>query len=661
MGINLLVITMANQNKFVDVLRKFIFNYTISAIVVVFGMALILYTLLHFGVSKLLIAKFEEELISRVQGEVVYEANEIKNHLESVKEHTDLLRNQYEKLFNSYDSYMTNHLSVAFDHHENGAYYKTFDNGGSSLYYSGQTPLTDYAKNKAAKTEWIDPIMKYIVTTDDLVVQSYFNSFDGMNRMYPYQENIAELFGSNITISDYNFYFLADENYNPNRNIVWTPPYYDPSGQGWVISCVAPVYRDDFLEGVVGLDITINQIENYSLNLNHRTSNELFLVDDHGLIIAMNKDAEEFLKLNDIDNQIIDDSDENILKPDQYNLYNFYDNDLKDLMITLFTQSVEKVEYKVDSYYVEKQLIQETNWQLISLTNESYIEENIDKINKSIYVNAIIIFFTVLVIIVIIILVYKRKIDAMASKISTPLEEMAMNAKYFGVDGRTIKRMPVTGIEEVDMLNRELNIMSKEILSRSQKLVQAQIENRRAEQTIEAYHLEANTDNLTQLYNRRRIDDAINSEVTRSRRYRGVFSVILLDIDYFKEINDQYGHQTGDEILKGVAKTLKTSVRDSDIVARWGGDEFLIVAVETIETDAYHLAEKIRLTIQNTEYYKQIKVTTSIGVAEFNLNKDDARDILRKSDVALYEAKSVGKNHVSTYKEIGDSYEHKSD
>ena len=652
---------MVNQNKFADVLRTFIFKYTISAIVIVFGMALLLYTLLHFGVSKSLIGKFEDELISRIQSEIGYEADDIRDQLDSVKEHTDLLRNQYEKLFNSYEDYNTSNLNTTFDHHENGAYYKDSDNGGSSLYYSGHTPLTDYAKGKALKTEWLDPIMKYIVTTDNMVVQSYFNSFDGMNRMYPYQDNIAEIFGPNISITDYNFFFLADEKYNPNRHTVWTPPYYDPSGKGWIISCIAPVYREDFLEGVVGLDITINQIENYSLNLSHLTSTELFLVDEYGLIIAMNKDAERFLKLIDIDNEITHDSDGNILKPDQYNLYKFSNEDLQDLMITIFTQSVENVDYRGESYYVEKQLIQETNWQLISLTNESYVGENIESINKNIIINAIIICITVLIIIGIIILIYKRKIDSIASNISNPLEEMALNAKYFGVDGRTIKRMPITGIEEVDMLNRELHIMSKEILSRSQKLVQAQIENRRAEQTIEAYHIEAITDKLTQLYNRRQLDDVINSEVTRSKRYRSVFSVILLDIDFFKEINDKYGHQIGDEILKGVAKTLKTSVRDSDIVARWGGDEFIIVAIETVEQDAYHIAEKIRLTIQDTEYFKQIKVTTSIGVAEFNLNKDDARDILRKSDVALYEAKNVGKNHVSTYTEIGDNHAHKSD
>lgn len=652
---------MDNQKKFADVLRAFIFKYTINAIVIIFGMALLLYTLLHFGVSKSLIGKFEDELISRIQSEIGYEADDIREQLESVKKHTDLLRNQYEKLFNAYEDYNTTNYTATFDYHENGAYYKDSDNGGSSLYYSENTPITDYAMEKALKTEWLDPIMKYIVTTDNMVVQSYFNSFDNMNRMYPYQDNIVENFGSNISISDYNFYFLADEKYNPDRHTIWTPPYFDPSGKGWIISCIAPVYRDDFLEGVVGLDITINQIENYLLDLSHLTSTELFLVDEYGLIIAKNKEAESFFKLIDTDNELTQDSNENILKPDQHNLFKFSNEDLRELMIAIFTQSVENVDYRGESYYVEKQLIQETSWQLISLTNESYVGENLEGINKNIIINAVIICIAVLIVIGIIILIYKRKIDIIASNISNPLEEMALNAKYFGIDGRTIKRMSITGIEEVDTLNRELHIMSKEILSRSQKLIQAKIENRRAEQTIEAYHIKAITDKLTQLYNRRQIDDVINSEVTRSKRYRSVFSVILLDIDCFKEINDKYGHQVGDEILKGVAKTLKTSVRDSDIVARWGGDEFIIVAVETVELDAYHLAEKIRLTIQNTEYFKQIKVTISIGVAEFNLNKDDARDILRKSDVALYEAKNIGKNLVSTYKEIGDNHAHESD
>lgn len=641
---------MTNQKKFVDVLRSFIFKYTFSAILIVFVMAMLIYAMLHLRVSKSLLIKFESELIGQVQGEILNVAINIEDNLATVKEHTELLKEGYERLFLNYDDYTEKVEKSIFTYHENGAYYKPVNNGGSSLYYSAKTPITEYAIEKAIKTEWLDPIMSYIVETDDFVIQSYFNSFDNMNRLYPYIEMIPEVFGPAINMSEFEFYFLADGYYNPERKIVWASPHFDPAGAGWIISCIAPVYNGDFLEGVVGLDTTISQIESISISIPSLTETILLLIDDTGLIISMNNQANLLLGLHSkvgVEGYIGENS----------GLINIIDDELRLSLLAGMKQNLKSIVYKDQKYYLQKQAIKETDWQLISLTNEAYISDKIKDINKNVVMNMIIVFVTILIIFSIVALVFKKKIDSVASLFSTPLESMALNAKHFGVDGKTIKRMKSTGIEEIDMLNRELHLMSKEILSRSQKLVQAQIKNRRAELTIVAYHKEAITDELTQLFNRRKIDEVISSEVTRARRYRSKFSVILLDIDYFKDVNDQYGHQIGDDILIGVAKTLKSSVRDSDVVSRWGGDEFLIVAIEASEEEAFNLGEKIRRAVFEATHVKKIKVTTSIGVAEFNIAKDDARDILRKADIALYEAKNVGKNKVSRYSEIGDENE----
>jgi diguanylate cyclase (GGDEF)-like protein/PAS domain S-box-containing protein len=156
------------------------------------------------------------------------------------------------------------------------------------------------------------------------------------------------------------------------------------------------------------------------------------------------------------------------------------------------------------------------------------------------------------------------------------------------------------------------------------------------------------TDQLTQLANRLKLEEIFKTEIQRAKRYKHPFSVILLDIDNFKSVNDTYGHDIGDETLKSVAKVLKESVRSTDIVGRWGGEEFIILASETNLECTVQLAEKIR---NNLELY-QFKVigskTSSFGVSTFEEN-DTQQTLVKKADNALYKAKNNGRNRVEVY------------
>lgn len=254
-------------------------------------------------------------------------------------------------------------------------------------------------------------------------------------------------------------------------------------------------------------------------------------------------------------------------------------------------------------------------------------------------------------------LLYRKHIKNVANRVAIPLESITKQTKLYGINGEYTS-IEISGIREIDELNKGISLMTKEIKEREISLLEAQIEHQKAEKTIEVYYKDAITDNLTQLYNRRKIDDVLDSEVKRGKRYKKTFSVILLDIDYFKEINDKYGHQTGDEVLKGVAEVLKATVRESDLVSRWGGDEFLIITIEADISKAVTIAEKIRLELESSVLYHDIIVTTSIGVADFDFRYDDARSIIRKADLALYEAKNRGKNNVVSIKKNGDHHEY---
>lgn len=156
------------------------------------------------------------------------------------------------------------------------------------------------------------------------------------------------------------------------------------------------------------------------------------------------------------------------------------------------------------------------------------------------------------------------------------------------------------------------------------------------------------TDFLTGLSNRRHILEQMTSEQARMDRGTPVCSVIIADIDHFKSINDTYGHETGDNVLRAVAEILRNNTRKQDVVARWGGEEFLFLLPETCGTAAVKLAEKIRLTVENTvipDHGTYISITMTFGVSEFvrTLSVDGT---IRIADNALYEGKKNGRNRV---------------
>jgi len=156
----------------------------------------------------------------------------------------------------------------------------------------------------------------------------------------------------------------------------------------------------------------------------------------------------------------------------------------------------------------------------------------------------------------------------------------------------------------------------------------------------------AYTDQLTRLANRRSIDDRIQSEFNRAKRYNSVYSLILFDIDNFKSINDAYGHHSGDEVLVTIASLTKGRIRGSDLAGRWGGEEFIVICSESNLKDAATLAENIRQFIETYDFPVVGKATCSFGVSSYQEIDECAADSLKRADDLLYEAKRAGKNKV---------------
>jgi len=151
------------------------------------------------------------------------------------------------------------------------------------------------------------------------------------------------------------------------------------------------------------------------------------------------------------------------------------------------------------------------------------------------------------------------------------------------------------------------------------------------------------TDQLTKLYNRRKIDSILTSEVEQARRYHHSFSLILIDVDNFKKVNDTYGHQTGDRVLQTISTLFSSSVRKSDLVGRWGGEEFLIVSLEEDLEKVLVFSEKLRSLVESQHFDRVGNVTCSFGVAHY-VQGDTVDSLLSRTDVALYDAKAAGRN-----------------
>jgi signal transduction histidine kinase len=205
-----------------------------------------------------------------------------------------------------------------------GAYYTTQDTGGSAVFYSGFVAIGKTEREKALRSIALDPALIGIKKAFPLVAQTYFNSYDSLNRIYPYFDVIKQ-YPEKMDIPSYNFYYEADAKHNPKRGTVWTDVYIDPAGQGWMTSCIAPVYnpmRPDFLEGVVGIDITIKNIVDEVKKLDIPWHGYAVLISRSGTILALPQAAERDWGINGLtDSDYSSSIKQDTFRAEEYNVY----------------------------------------------------------------------------------------------------------------------------------------------------------------------------------------------------------------------------------------------------------------------------------------------------------------------------------------------------
>jgi two-component system, cell cycle response regulator len=361
-------------------------------------------------------------------------------------------------------------------------------------------------------------------------------------------------------------------------------------------------------QNVFGLDLLINNLNSILKEFNGNILQNSYIVDKNGDIIAHSSDQ-------------------------------FQHDQVLKIIQTAIKQPKETITKEVTinhKKYIYSILPLGDNF----LCSYSDIKKILEPYNNKIYFIFLIIF--------IILLIISPLIFYFSSIIVKPILRLAEENNK--IKNREFKKVqPIkTHVLEVHTLSNSLVDMSKSIheyqTELEKKVKQRTLELQKINEALEKLSI---TDKLTNLYNRIKLDESIDILVERANRYNEIFGIILIDIDYFKKVNDTYGHQVGDQVLIEFATILQESVRKSDIVGRWGGEEFIIICPENSLENILILAEKIRKRVDTFSFSAEKHKTASFGIATYK-KQEKSETMIDRADQALYIAKRNGRNQIKT-------------
>ena len=379
-----------------------------------------------------------------------------------------LIQQEHENIF-KYKN--ISNLSATLKKAKNNSFYK-IEKEGSSVYYSSITNIGEKERNKVLFTQNMDQNFKTIIDNNPLIKAVYFNSYDNMNRIYPYIDKVYEQFGSGIVMQGYNFYYLADAKHNPKREPVWTEAYLDPAGNGWMVSCIVPIYNGDFLEGVSGFDITIESIVSDILYKKLPFKAKMMLINKSGTITAMHNDIAKLSSLQELTKhhytEIISST---IKKPKEFNIYQT-DKPLFKKISKMVEKDIQMTEIALSSkdYIILQTNIKNTNSTLVLIVEKTDTLATISIIREK---SLILIVLLLLIFFITFVMIYKlnrKKFNKLIDEIEKPISYLSLMSsniqKYKNGELNTLK----TDIEEFNKLNANFINILEELDSKNKKL-----------------------------------------------------------------------------------------------------------------------------------------------------------------------------------------------
>lgn len=249
----------------------------------------------YFGFGERVAGRWRTELLDALRqnlAEVCRDrASQLSARLGGIEAQTELLRVYTEQLFSRAVASSRELRREDYARGRGGALYQVEDDGGASIFYAATTELGDAEWAKVALTEALDPVLSTTVKEDPHVVAAYLNTADGFNRYFPFIPNAADQFPPDMDMRKYAFFYEADARHNPTRATTWTETYLDPAGGGWMVSSIAPAYRGEVLEGVVGVDVTVPSLASLALDLDGSYEAPALLMTRTGEPLALNHAA----------------------------------------------------------------------------------------------------------------------------------------------------------------------------------------------------------------------------------------------------------------------------------------------------------------------------------------------------------------------------------
>lgn len=351
-----------------------------------------------------------------------------------------------------------------------GGLFTIRDNGTTASFYSNITPIGDEQMRKVWRLAALDPVMIDIKDNTPSVASIYFNTFDSYNRIYPYFDARSQ-YPADMNIPAYNFYYEADASHNPGRKAVWTDAYVDPAGHGWMVSSIAPVWRREKLEGVVGIDVTLKTVIDRLMSLKLPWDAYAILVDRQGRIIALPPKGEADFRLKELTEHHYEEAiQSDTFKPDSFNIRRRPET--RPLAEAMARQAGGAATLQFDGPHIASfARIPGPDWSLVVIAPESEIYRKANRLRDDLFIVGLLMLGSLLVFYLLFFAFLYRRAHAMSVQVAAPLGTIADLIGNIG-SGRYRQEFAGSDVRELDQLGRMLVDTGNQLGDANERIVE---------------------------------------------------------------------------------------------------------------------------------------------------------------------------------------------
>jgi signal transduction histidine kinase len=427
---------------------------------------------LYFLMNWYLIGKSVDTLtrdrMTNLQEIVNSQRHIINGQLHSVSNLAMVLKSDATRFFTHPEKYPAPDPAPVFGFAENGVYYKLKDNGGSCLFYSIRTAIGEAERKKALETEALDAVFEDIYNSTNNIIAVFLNTFDSMSRYYPYTQDIFELLPADLDLTTTSAYYMGDATHNPDGHPVWIAMRRD--GLGQTLSCLVPVYRGQFLEGVAGIDVSVKKFVERLLTLNLPWGAGTFLLDADGGALAVPAEIERiFGNNNGQEAQDTDPAEQN----SAFNILESVPSDHRGTFSNLMGRKSGSVEFSMNGhdYLLCQDTVVDTGWKLMVIADKSTVLKPIEELEQ----RAILVGYgaigSMCLFCILVFLHLARNTRRMSERLAGTIGGLSAAIRRLGTG---VYETPVTAspVAELDVLSESYKAMARDLKSMHENLEQ---------------------------------------------------------------------------------------------------------------------------------------------------------------------------------------------